>query len=128
MTASDNKTTSKSFTINEPPPPIVHTGTGIFPVEVVVLTGNRLIIEGHASLNNAAATGTATFTHKASSGSIKATLGTSTLLAGDPNGQDGSFDLVIRPIAGTNGIIAGDTVEISGINNVPNQTFPFDIV
>ncbi|HIK92723.1 MAG TPA: hypothetical protein EYG03_12170, partial [Planctomycetes bacterium] len=94
--------------INAPPAPIPHVGTQVVIEAVEILTDNRLVIHGFASLNGGPAAGTAVITTDQSNKLFEVAL--------DPPGglvPAGGFDFVLRPIAGNAGFIQGETLTVT---------------
>ena len=92
--------------VNAPPEPLVHNGTEIQLEDVEILTDNRLIIHGQASVDDAPATGDVTLTTDQSNQTFVATLETVGPLAG-------GFDFVVRPLVGNGGFIDGEVMTAS---------------
>ena len=104
--SSDGLQTFKSVVqINAPPAPLSHEGTQVILEDVEILTDDRLIIHGMASVNGEPAAGTVTMTTDQSGQTFTATL--------EPVGgaaPAGGFDFVVRPISGNAGFIHGETL------------------
>ena len=104
--SSDGSQTFMSVVqINGPPAPLPHEGTQVILEDVEILTGDRLIIHGMASVNGGPATGSVTMTTNQSNKTLIAQL--------EPVGGPapaGGFDFVVRPITGNAGFINGETL------------------
>ena len=120
-TSSDGRQEHRAiFFINGPPAAIPHVGTAAVLEAVEILTDNRLIIHGYASLNGGPATGNAVITTDQSNLQFVAPL------TPGPGPLAGGFDYVERPIIGNAGFIHGETVTMT-VAGVGSTTMLIDL-
>ena len=120
-TSSDGRQEHRAiFFINGPPAAIPHVGTAAVLEAVEILTDNRLIIHGYASLNGGPATGNAVITTDQSN------LQFVVPLTPGPGPLAGGFDYVERPIIGNAGFIHGETVTMT-VADVGSTTMLIDL-
>ena len=120
-TSSDGRQEHRAiFFINGPPAAIPHVGTAAVLEAVEILTDNRLIIHGFASLNGGPATGNAVITTDQSNLQFVAPL------TAGPGPLAGGFDYVERPIIGNAGFIHGETVTMT-VAGVGSTTMLIDL-
>ena len=100
--SSDGDTTFTVVSvINPEPPAVVHVGSQVVIEELEVVADDRLIVSGFASLDDAAAEGSAVIT------TADRQLNQVVAL------EDGLFELLIRPIVGTAGLTQDEVVTVS---------------
>ena len=120
-TSSDGRQEHRAiFFINGPPAAIPHVGTAAVLEAVEILTDNRLIIHGYASLDGGPATGNAVITTDQSNLEFVAPL------TPGPGPLAGGFDYVERPIIGNAGFIHGETVTMT-VAGVGSTTMLIDL-
>ena len=120
-TSSDGRQEHRAiFFINGPPAAIPHVGTAAVLEAVEILTDDRLIIHGYASLDGGPATGNAVITTDQSNLQFVAPL------TPGPGPLAGGFDYVERPIIGNAGFIHGETVTMTVVG-VGSTTMLIDL-
>ena len=120
-TSSDGRQEHRAiFFINGPPAAIPHVGTAAVLEAVEILTDDRLIIHGYASLDGGPATGNAVITTDQSNLQFVAPL------TPGPGPLAGGFDYVERPIIGNAGFIHGETVTMT-VAGVGSTTMLIDL-